>query len=72
MHTSNYGAFQSYDQQEFFQVFNFLLQYSSPDEAEETVAALDGVKWPSTNPKQVTKDAIGFLVIRLHNIYSYI
>jgi hypothetical protein len=34
-------------------IYKFLFQYSSPDEAEETVAALDGVRWPSTNPKQV-------------------
>jgi apoptotic chromatin condensation inducer in the nucleus len=31
-----------------------LVVFSTLDEAEETVAALDGVKWPSSNPKQLS------------------
>jgi hypothetical protein len=30
-----------------------MVEYLLPDEAEETVMALDGVKWPSTNPKKL-------------------
>ena len=30
-----------------------IIEYVSPDEADETVMALDGVKWPSTNPKKL-------------------
>jgi hypothetical protein len=28
-------------------------QFSSPEEAEGTISALDGVKWPTGTPKQV-------------------
>ena len=31
-----------------------LVAYSTKEEAEETIAALDGVKWPSSNPKQIS------------------
>lgn len=31
-----------------------IVRYSSAAEAEETVAALDGVKWPTTNPKTLS------------------
>merc|ERR1712223_464140 len=31
-----------------------IVEYESPDEADETVMALDGVKWPSTNPKTLS------------------
>ena len=31
-----------------------IIEYESPDEADETVMALDGVKWPSTNPKTLS------------------
>merc|ERR1719229_884601 len=31
-----------------------LVAYSTKEEAEETMAALDGVKWPSSNPKQIS------------------
>jgi len=40
-----------------------IIEYLSPDEADETVMALDDVKWPSTNPKKLnvtfsTKDVL--------------
>jgi len=35
-------------------LFQFIFQFSNPEEAEETIAALDGVKWPPGTPKQVT------------------
>ena len=31
-----------------------IIEYLSPDEADETVMALDDVKWPSTNPKKLS------------------
>ena len=31
-----------------------IVAYSTKEEAEETIAALDGVKWPSSNPKQIS------------------
>jgi len=31
-----------------------IIEYSSPEDADETVMALDGIKWPSTNPKKLT------------------
>lgn len=31
-----------------------IIEYSSPEDADETVMALDGTKWPSTNPKMLT------------------
>jgi len=30
-----------------------IIEYSSPEDADETVMALDGIKWPSTNPKML-------------------